>query len=205
MLDRHALGLLKPAVEAAARTLAKRRITADQVTIASFACGMVAAALVAFGWFGAALVLMLMGRALDNIDGTLARLTKATDRGAFLDIALDFIFYAAFPLGFAMADPAANALAAAMLLAAFVGTGTSFLAYAVIAEKRELKSTAYPMKSIFYLGGLTEGTETILCFAAMCLWPSYFPLLAYGFAILCLFTILTRLWAGWKTFGNVGN
>lgn len=205
MLDRHALGLLKPAVEAAARTLAKRRITADQVTIAGFTCGMMAAVLVAFGWFGLALVLMLIARSLDNIDGTLARLTKVTDRGAFLDIALDFIFYAAFPLGFAIADPAANALAAAALLAAFVGTGTSFLAYAVIAEKRRLKSTAYPMKSIFYLGGLTEGTETILCFAAMCLWPSYFPLLAYGFATLCLFTILTRLWAGWKTFGNVGN
>ena len=82
MLDRHALGLLKPAVEAAARTLAKRRITADQVTIAGFACGMMAAVLVAFGWFGLALVLMLLGRALDNIDGALARMTQATDRGA---------------------------------------------------------------------------------------------------------------------------
>ena len=62
---------------------------------------------------------LLLNRALDGLDGALARLSRVTDRGAFLDIGLDFVFYAAIPLAFAVSDPAANALAAAVLLAAF--------------------------------------------------------------------------------------
>jgi hypothetical protein len=106
------------------------------------------------------------------------------------------------PLGFAFADPGANALAAAVLLAAFVGTGTSFLAYAVIAEKRGLKSEAYPTKSFYYLGGLTEGAETIAAFLAMCWWPQYFPGIAYVYAAMCTVTTVTRLLAGWQAFGG---
>jgi phosphatidylglycerophosphate synthase len=134
----------------------------------------------------------------DGLDGALARLTTATDRGAFLDISLDFIFYASIPLAFAIADPAANALPAAVLLAAFVGTASSFLAFAVLAALRGLKSVVYPNKGIYYLGGLTEATETLACFALMCLWPAQFALWAYGFAVLCVLTIATRLWAGWQ-------
>ncbi len=124
------------------------------------------------------------------------------DRGAFLDIGLDFVFYGTIPLAFGIADPDSNALAAATLLAAFVGTGSSFLAYAIIAEKRGLKSTEYPTKSFYYLGGLAEGTETIACFLAMCLWPQHFAALAYFYAALCLITTITRLLAGWHAFAE---
>jgi phosphatidylglycerophosphate synthase len=144
---------------------------------------------------------LLVNRAFDGVDGAMARLSQATDRGAFFDISLDFLFYAAIPLGFALADPDANALAAAVLLAAFVGTGTSFLAYAVIAEKRGLKSEAYPTKSFYYLGGLTEGAETIVAFLAMCWWPQHFAAIAYVYAVMCLVTTVTRLLAGWRAFG----
>ena len=201
MLDRLALKLLKPAADAAARRLATHGLTADQVTLAGFGFGMIAAILIIFGLTGLAILPLLLNRALDGVDGALARLTGPSDRGAFLDISLDFVFYGAVPLAFAAAAPAANALAAAVLLAAFLATGTSFLAFAVIAEKRGLKSTAYPSKSFYYLGGLTEGTETILCFLAMCLWPQHFPLIALVYAALCALTIATRLIAGWKTFG----
>ncbi|HRI18665.1 MAG TPA: CDP-alcohol phosphatidyltransferase family protein, partial [Burkholderiaceae bacterium] len=121
--------------------------------------------------------------------------------GAFLDIALDFIFYASIPLAFALADPAANALPAAVLLAAFIGTASGFLAFAVLAERRQLTSDVYPAKGLYYLGGLTEATETIACFALMCLWPQHFAAWAYGFAVLCLLTIVARLAAGWHAFG----
>ena len=201
MLDRLALKLVKPAADAAATRLAARGLTADQATLAGFGFGMMAAVLIASGFPGLAILPLLVNRALDGIDGALARLSGPTERGAFLDISLDFVFYAAIPLAFAALDPAANALAAAALLAAFVVTGTSFLAFAVMAEKRGLKSTAYPSKSFYYLGGLTEGTETILCFLAMCLWPEHFAILAYVYAALCALTAVTRLAAGWKMFG----
>ena len=202
MIDRFALKVLRPAIDSAARWLSNRGLTADQATFAGFGFGMVAAILIVSGFTWAAILPLLVNRALDGLDGALARLSGATDRGAFLDIGLDFVFYAAIPLAFAAADPGQHAFPAAVLLAAFLGTGTSFLAFAVIAEKRGLKSAAYPSKSFYYLGGLTEGAETILCFLAMCAWPEYFPLIAYVYAAMCAVTTATRLAAGWSMFGR---
>ncbi len=198
MFDRIALDLLRPGITRLAHGLARARVQADHVTLAGFAIGMAGAAAIVLHAFGVGLALLLTSRLFDGLDGALARITTATDRGAFLDISLDFIFYASIPLAFALADPAANGLPAAVLLAAFVGTASSFLAFAVLAAQRGLKSVVYPNKGIYYLGGLTEATETLVCFALMCLWPAQFALWAYGFAALCLLTIATRLWAGWQ-------
>ena len=200
MLDRVALQLLRPTLNAAARGLARAGLHADHVTLLGFAVGIGAAVAIAFEQFVPGLALILTSRLCDGIDGALARLTVPTDRGGFLDITLDFLFYASIPLAFAVARPGANALAAAVLLAAFIGTATSFLAFATLAAQRGLKSAAYPNKGIYYLGGLTEGTETLTCFALMCLWPAQFALFAYAFAALCGVTIATRLWAGWRAF-----
>jgi phosphatidylglycerophosphate synthase len=133
MLDRVALALLTPALRGLARRIARAGIGADAVTLAGFAAGMAGAIAIALEHPLAGLGLMLASRTLDGLDGAVARLGTPTDRGAFLDIALDFLFYASIPLAFAIADPAANALAAAALLAAFVGTGSSFLAFAIWA------------------------------------------------------------------------
>jgi phosphatidylglycerophosphate synthase len=200
MLDRFALKIVKPLSDAAAARLSAHGLTADQATLAGFGFGMIAAIMIAGGFTTAAILPLLANRALDGVDGALARLSRATERGAFLDISLDFVFYAAIPLAFAALAPAENALAAAVLLAAFTATGTSFLAFAVMAEKRGLKSTEYPSKSFYYLGGLTEGTETIACFLAMCWWPEHFATIAYVYAALCALTAGTRLVAGWKMF-----
>jgi phosphatidylglycerophosphate synthase len=200
MFDRIALKITKPLVDATARQIVMRGLSADQVTLVCFALGMLSVVLIMLGQFHIALVPLLLGRICDGLDGAVARQTVQTDRGAFMDIALDFVFYASVPLSFAVAAPQPNALAAAFLLAAFVGTGTSFLAYATLAEKRGEKSTAYPSKSFYYLGGLTEGTETIATFTLMCLFPQHFALLAYIYATLCTLTTATRIIAGWQNF-----
>ena len=204
MLDRAAQTLIAPGLQAGARWLVSRGVSADTVTLTGFALGLVGAALIALGRPAAGLLWLLASRLADGLDGAVARSTRPTDRGAFLDITLDFIFYASVPLAFALADPVANALAAAVLLAAFVGTGSSFLAYAVLAERRGFKSLAYPAKGLYYLGGLTEATETLACFALMCLWPAWFAPLALGFAALCTLTLLARLHAGWHSLGDPG-
>jgi phosphatidylglycerophosphate synthase len=198
MLDRYAIAWLRPALVATARGLAHAGVRADHVTLAGFALGLGAAAAIAMQRHGLALALLLASRLCDGLDGALARLTRPTERGAFLDITFDFLFYASIPLAFALADPAANALAAAVLLAAFIGTGSSFLAFAALAAQRGVKSVAYPSKGIYYLGGLTEASETLACFVAMCLWPAHFAALALGFAALCGLTIVMRLWSGWR-------
>lgn len=201
MIDALILPTQRRVLHPLAMALYRRGVAADRITLAGFALGVLAVPALALGWYGVALALILLNRLADGLDGAVARMGAPTDRGAFLDIALDFVFYAVVPLGFAMADPAANALPAAVLIAAFVGTGSSFLAFAVIAAKRGLRADDYPTKGIFYLGGLTEGFETIALFVAMCLWPTLFAPLAYVFAAACAMTTLTRWWQGWKAFG----
>jgi phosphatidylglycerophosphate synthase len=198
MLDRAATRLLRPALDTLAQRLVRRGIGADAVTLAGFVLGVAAAAAIVWRQWSLALALLLASRLCDGLDGAVARQTRPSDAGAFLDITLDFLFYAGIPLAFALADPAANALPAAVLLAAFIGTGSSFLAFAILAERRGLASDVYPGKGFYYLGGLAEATETLLCFVLMCLWPAQFAWWAYGFALLCAPTIVSRIVGGWR-------
>ena len=201
MLDRALNDRLQRPLQALARWLAGQGVRADHLTWVGFAVGLLAVPLIASGHPRWALLAMALNRLADGLDGTLARLTAPTDRGAFLDITLDFLFYASIPLAFALANPAANGLAAAVLLFAFMGTASSFLAFAVLAARRGLTSTAYPRKGFYYLGGLTEATETLTVFTLMCLVPAWFVPLALGFAALCALTTATRVVAGWQAFG----
>lgn len=200
MIDAALLPLQRRVLRAPARRLAALGVTADQITLAGFVIGALSLPTLAFGLHGLALVLIGLNRIMDGLDGAVARLTAPTDRGAFLDIALDFVFYALVPLGFALSDPSQNALPAAVLIAAFVGTGSSFLAFATIAAKRSLRTDAYPSKGIYYLSGLTEGAETITLFVAMCLLPDLFSVFAYGFAAACAVTTAMRWHQGWVAF-----
>jgi len=200
MFDRALTALIRRPLQAGARGLVALGVSADAVTWLGFALGLAGAVAIGLVQPLLGLALVLLSRLLDGLDGAVARLTQPTDRGAFLDITLDFLFYASIPLAFAVADPGANALPAAVLLAAFMGTASSFLAFAVLAERRGLQSADYPTKGIYYLGGLTEASETLICFALMCLWPAHFAWWAYGFAALCALTVLGRLATGWRAF-----
>ena len=209
MLDRPISALIKPVLVPLAKGLQRLGLSANQVTLGGFFIGLFAAFLIANHAYLMGATALFTSRLCDALDGALARLTQATDAGGFLDITLDFLFYASIPLAFAFANPARNALAAAVLLAAFVGTGSSFLAFAVIAAKRSTSDTSSPSsqgaletpgKSFYFLGGLTEATETLAFFAAMCIWPQHFAVLAYVFAALCGLTIATRIGWGWRAF-----
>lgn len=200
MLDRWTMPLTQGPLTALARRTARLGVRPDQVTLASFLVGMLALPLLAMEWYLAALVVILLNRLGDGLDGALARhLGHASDAGGFVDIGLDFVFYAAVVLGFALADPPTNALPAAFLLFAFIGTGTSFLAFAIMATKHHLERPQFESKAFYYLHGLTEGTETVVAFVVFCLWPEHFAWLASIFALACLITTATRLWGGYWT------
>lgn len=202
MLDRYIVPWQERLLQQPARWMASKGVTANSVTLSGFALGLLAVPAIAFQQYLLGLVLIAANRVLDGLDGAIARAMGPTERGAFLDIALDFFFYAAIPFAFALADPSANALAASALLLSFVGTGSSFLAFAVIAQKLGLSPTKMPKKGIFYLGGITEGAETITLFVAICIWPAAFAPLVLVFAAFALVTTATRWWWGWKTFGD---
>lgn len=200
MFDRQASLLIQPLVTGLAKTAARLGLSANQLTMTAFCIGMFASYSIATNDYLTGAAAILISRLLDALDGAVARLTQATDAGGFLDITLDFVFYASVPLAFAFSDPARNALPAAVLLAAFMGTSASFLAFAVLAAKRGLNNLNTPNKSFYFLGGLTEAGETLVCFLAMCLWPDAFIELAYGFAVLCGITTVIRIHWGWQAF-----
>lgn len=146
------------------------------------------------------LILILLSRIADGLDGAVARASRKTDYGGYLDITADFLFYGAVPLGFAALDPAANGLAAAFLLTSFYFNGASFLGFALLAEKHEMRTDAQGQKSLYYSNGLLEGTETIGFFVLICLLPVFFAPLAYIFGALCFATASLRLFAARRVF-----
>ena len=203
MLDRHLHPRLKPLLNACAARLDRPGISADGVTLLGFAVGVLALPLLAAGWYYAALAAIVVNRLLDGLDGALARRRGLSDAGGFLDIALDFLFYALVPFGFILADPLHNAVAGGWLLFAFIGTGSSFLAFAALAAKHQIDNPGYAHKSFYYLGGLTEGTETIALFVLSCLLPQWFVWFAWVFGALCMMTTFTRVWSGYETLRRV--
>ena len=202
MLDTPLRRYVDPPVEGLARWLARRGVGANAVTLAGFALGAAAAGAVAAQGYLAGLALILLSRLCDGLDGAVARASGGgTDWGGYLDIVLDFAFYGLVPLGFALADPASNGVAAAVLLTAFYVNGASFLAFALIAEKRGVSAEARGSKTFVYTVGLAEASETLIAFALMCLFPAWFPVIAYGFAALTAVTTLARLALAARTFG----
>jgi phosphatidylglycerophosphate synthase len=200
MLDATARKLIDPPLNRAGRLLAARGVTANTVTLIGLALGLSAAILIGLGLPIPGLVLILASRLADGLDGAVARATQKTDFGGYLDIAADFLFYGAIPMGFVWADPAGNGAAGAFLLAAFYFNGTSFLGYAILAEKRQMRTQTQGAKSLYYSDGILEGTETIAFFVGLCLWPGQFSLLAWIFGALCLLTATLRLMAARRIF-----
>ena len=164
----------------------------SSITFIGFGIGLLSVPLLWLKLYPAALVLILVNRFFDGLDGAVARRNGVTNLGGYLDITCDFIFYSAVILGFALASPEKNSLTASFLIFSFIGTGTSFLAFSVIAEKHGITSPAHGQKGFFYLGGLTEGTETIIFYIIICLFPEYFRILSVVFGGLCWITVVGR-------------
>jgi len=202
MLDGWMRGVIDPVVTRWGRSLAAQGWTANRVTLAGLALGLLAAGVLAFGGpGGAALLPLAASRVADGLDGAVARATAKTDFGGYLDIVCDFLFYGAVPLAFVLRDADANGVAGAFLLLSFYVNGSSFLAYAILAEKRGMQTTDRGEKSLYFTPGLLEGTETIGFFVVLCLWPTAFAPLAWVFGLLCLYTAVSRVWLAWRVFG----
>lgn len=199
MLDRHIIPLIKKPLDILARYCVQHNVKADHITLISFVIGLLAIPALWGQHYLLALIFIALNRIGDGLDGAIARQTQPSDAGGFLDICLDFVFYALIPFGFILANPEQNTLWGALLIVSFVGTGSSFLAFASIAGKRNITNPVYQHKSLYYMSGITEGTETIGFFIAFCLWPALFPQLAAIFATLCLITTINRIWAGYCT------
>lgn len=199
MFDARLRPFIDPPLNVMGRAIARAGISANAVTLLALIPGVAAAFAIADGQHLLALALILLNRLADGLDGAVARATGPSDLGGYLDIVADFVVYTAVPLGFGLAAPA-NLVPALLLVGSFTLAGISFLAFATIAAKRGEETAAHGTKSFFYSTGLAEGTETIACFVAMCLWPAQFGVIAFAYAGLCLLTVMQRSLLAWQQF-----
>lgn len=203
MLDPILRRWVNPSLNRTGAWLARRGAPANTISMVGLAIGLLAVPLLAHGSYAGALLVILLNRLIDGLDGAIARQGASTLFGGYLDIVCDMAFYAAVPVGFALASPD-NALWAALLLASFVCTASSFLGRAVMAAHRgEADPGVRGRKSFFHAAGIIEGTETILAFVLFCLFPSAFPWLAGLLAGLCLWTAAARLFEAYRSEADI--
>lgn len=194
--------LIDPPLKQIGTGLAKAGISANAMTLFGLTLGVAAAVAIAVGWFWWALLLIGLSRLADGLDGAIARATKKTDFGGYLDITADFLFYGAIPMGFVLANPMANAIPGAILMMSFYFNGGTLMGYAVLAEKHNLTTEQAGIKSLYLSEGLLEGTETILFFVISVIWPHLFPIFALVFAFLTFATGFLRWHMAWRIFGD---
>ncbi|KJE36329.1 CDP-alcohol phosphatidyltransferase [Thalassospira sp. HJ] len=212
MFDARLRPLIDVPLNAIARTLSGTGITPNMITGFGFFLGLLSAACLVFKLDYAALALILASRFMDGLDGAVARhavprsrhpgaKSQESDLGGYYDIVSDFLFYSGIILAFAIGRPE-HALMAAFLIFCFIGTGSSFLAYAIIAAKLgRSDNDAQGKKSFYYLTGITEGSETILVLCLICIFPALFDNIAAIFGALCLLTTAGRVLQARRDFG----
>jgi phosphatidylglycerophosphate synthase len=199
MLDAALRTRLQPPLDRAAAILGGHGVRAGHVTSLALALGVGACVAAALAAWPAALGLWLANRALDGLDGALARRRGATDLGGFLDFMADFVVYGGFVVGVAIAVPDAR-VACSALLAAYLLNNVAQLSFASLVEKRGLAFG--DERSIRLTPGLTEGTETIVAYVAFCLFPSRAEILAWTFAAMVLFTVGQRVSLARRVLGS---
>lgn len=191
MLDATLRRRLERPLDRAAGLVDRRGISPDGLTLAGLAVGLGSAVAAGLTWWGVALVAWLVSRVLDGLDGPLARRRArraggVSPAGGYLDITADFAVYGAGVVGVAVgvagpgAGPADWLPFLAVLLAYYVN-GTALLAFSSAAERsgRQVDDG----RSLSFLGGLAEGTETIAVHSLWLLLPSYAPAVATVWAV----------------------
>ena len=202
MIDHKVRPLIDPPLNRVGFWLAKKGITANFMTALGFFLGICAIILIIKENFTGALIFLGLSRLADGLDGAIARHSKLSDFGGFFDIVCDFIFYSGFAYAFGFSDPVKLPYSS-FLVFSFVGPMVSFLAYAIVAGKREIKTEIRGKKSFYYLGGICEGTETAFFFALFCLFPKSFTFLSMVFAGLCWLTTFGRVYVAWIDFNSL--
>ena len=203
MFDSKVKPLITPSLVQLGKICLRFGLNANTLTVIGFGFGFCCGVLICVEAYGWAIGALLLNRMCDGLDGAVARLSQPTDFGGYLDIVCDFIFYAFVPFCFAVTHPE-NAVVAAFLMLSFAGTGSSFLAYAILDAKNSAVDAhqSKKTKSFAYLGGLTEGTETIAFFVLILLYPDYFSVFALIFGFLCWLTTGYRVHVTWVEFGK---
>jgi phosphatidylglycerophosphate synthase len=204
MLDSRLRKIIDPPLNSVAMVIAKTPLTGNAITIIGFGFGLMACLCVALQYGYAAFAFLMVNRLCDGLDGAVARARgEHSDFGGYLDITLDFLIYAGIPFFAAIGLMDTSAFfAAAFVIYSFIGSGISFLAYAIMAANNKMDDGAHQGKKSFYFAnGFMEGTETVIFMSLVCLFPQYFEIFCITYGILCWATTAARVHMAFRVFG----
>ncbi|MGB3771098.1 MAG: CDP-alcohol phosphatidyltransferase family protein [Rhodococcus sp. (in: high G+C Gram-positive bacteria)] len=187
-----------------AASLDRPAITPDRLTGAGLLVGLGSALAAGLQWWWVALVLWLLSRAADGLDGPLARRRKAasgstSEAGGFFDITADFVVYGSTVVGVAFGVTAAYDAPwwpFLLVLLAYYINGTAFLAFSSIAERTDRRID--DGRSLSFLGGLAEGAETIAVHSLWLLFPMFGDSIAVVWAVVVAVSSGQRIVAGYR-------
>ena len=210
MLDATARRVLERPLAELARLVDGPVASPNRLTLLGLATGLASAATAAGQLWWWALGLWLFSRAMDGLDGPLARRRRATadgstedspgsQAGGFLDITSDFAVYGATVVGVAIGATAqfdAHWLPFLLVLLAYYVNGTAFLAFSSIAERTGRRRE--DGRSLSFLGGLAEGTETIAVHSLWLVIPAHAGVIATAWAAVVGISAAQRVVAGFQ-------
>lgn len=194
MLDTHARRFVDPVVRRVGRALVRRGVRTNQVTLTAGLIGIGAAALLLLGRPVAAVIALWLSGTLDMLDGEMARQTRSTPLGTFLDIVLDRVVEGAVIIGLAILYPEAR-LWLVILTVGIVLAMTVFLTVGALVRVSSVKS-------FYYQPGLAERSEGIILLTAMILLPGYIVPLTVLFIAMEYFTTGQRFLEGYRLLGD---
>ncbi|EXF23849.1 membrane protein [Nesterenkonia sp. AN1] len=203
MFDTRLRAALGPTLDTGARWLDKPWITPNRLTTLNLSAGLASAGLAATQHWVLALLMWLLCRLADGLDGPLARRREresspASGQGGFFDICADFIVYGATVIGVAIGASAAfdaSLLPFMLVLFAYYINGAAFLAFSSIAEKDG--RTLDDGRSLSFLGGLAEGGETVLVHSLWLILPMFAGPIALVWGLLVCLSAAQRIVAGY--------
>lgn len=210
MLDATARRVLERPLSGLARLVDRPSVSPNGLTLLGLVAGLASAATAAGQLWWWALGLWLFSRAMDGLDGPLARRRRSaahgdpstsdgSEAGGFLDITADFAVYGVTVVGVALGATAqygSGWLPFLLVLLAYYLNGTAFLAFSSIAERTGRQRE--DGRSLSFLGGLAEGTETIVVHSLWLVIPAHAGAIATVWAAVVGVSVVQRILAGYR-------
>ena len=197
--------MLDRPLTAIARSLDVPWISPDRLTITGLVVGVASAVAAGLQWWAVALVLWLVSRVIDGLDGALARRRRSTTSdgpvagstaSSTIPASIEQGFQAGnWPLVYAMGT-LLSVVAIVVLLAYYVN-GAAFLAFSSIAERTG--RTLDDGRSLSFLGRIAEGTETIVVHSLWLILPAFAWQLAVLWAGFVAVSATQRIVVGYRT------
>lgn len=187
-------------------------LTPNQITLLSGAAGIACCIAIIQSHYYIALLLWLINRILDGLDGTVARITsQQTHFGGYLDIIVDFTVYSAITIAIAYEQTIHSTdvstavlrwtVTAALNGVYFVNAASLFM-FSAIHTNINNKNTELTTVSMSPSTALIEGTETVVAYTVFLLVPSYMTPLYLCFGGAVVITILQRLYDAHTIFSQ---